>query len=50
MREALRLLPTLRPSELITHRLPFGDGPQAYGLLDSESEGLAMILTYDNSA
>lgn len=49
LRAALRWLPHLSPSELITHRLPFERGAEAYQLLEDPSTALGIILTYDGS-
>ena len=45
---AVELLPTLRTAEMITHRIPFADAPEAFRLLDTRpGEVLAVALTYD---
>jgi 2-desacetyl-2-hydroxyethyl bacteriochlorophyllide A dehydrogenase len=42
------LLPSLHPKELITHRIPFDNAPEAYRLIDEEPESvLAVVLNYD---
>lgn len=48
LQQAIRWLPELSPSELITHRLPFGQGPQAYALLEDPS-ALGIVISYDGS-
>ncbi|MDW5563859.1 MAG: zinc-binding dehydrogenase [Methanomassiliicoccus sp.] len=45
--EAWRLVSRLRPSGLITHRLPFGKAPSAYRLLDENAaDAIQVILEY----
>ena len=45
---ALDLLPTLHPEEMISHRIPFSNAPDAFRLLDEQlDQTLAVILTYD---
>jgi threonine dehydrogenase-like Zn-dependent dehydrogenase len=45
--EAWRLVARIRPSRLITHRLPFGKAPTAYHLLDENTEdAIQVILEY----
>ncbi|MGA9531931.1 MAG: zinc-binding alcohol dehydrogenase [Anaerolineales bacterium] len=44
--QALRLLPTLAPSGLITHRLPFSRVDEAYRLLLDPDNALGIVLTY----
>jgi 2-desacetyl-2-hydroxyethyl bacteriochlorophyllide A dehydrogenase len=47
MEEAWRLIARIRPSQLITHRLPFGKAPSAYRLLDENAEdAIQVILEY----
>lgn len=47
MEEAWRLVARIRPSQLITHRLPFGKAPSAYRLLDENAEdAIQVILEY----
>ncbi|HSK99123.1 MAG TPA: zinc-binding alcohol dehydrogenase [Rubrobacteraceae bacterium] len=44
----LRLLPGLRPEKLISHRIPLGDAPAAYRLVDEKpGETVQVILTHD---
>jgi 2-desacetyl-2-hydroxyethyl bacteriochlorophyllide A dehydrogenase len=44
---ALELLPGLHPTEMITHRIPFEQAPEAFRLLDERpAEVLAVALTY----
>lgn len=46
----LDLLPVLRPSSLITHRVPFEQAPEAYRMLDQDpAEALQVVLTYPES-
>lgn len=48
---AVALLPELRLAELISHRVPFGDAPAAYRLIDERPEdGTQVVLTYDDEA
>lgn len=48
LQAALDLLPSLHPEDMISHRIPFGDAPDAFRLLDERlGETLAVILTYD---
>lgn len=45
--EAWRLVSRIRPSRLITHRLPFGKAPSAYRLLDENAEdAIQVVLEY----
>ncbi|MBS1860290.1 MAG: zinc-binding dehydrogenase [Actinobacteria bacterium] len=45
---ALDLLPTMRPEEMISHRVPFDRAPEAFQLLDERpEETLGVILTYE---
>ena len=45
--EAMKLLRTLNPSRLITHRIPFGKAEEAYRLLDDDpATVLQIVLTY----
>jgi threonine dehydrogenase-like Zn-dependent dehydrogenase len=45
--EAWRLVSRIRPSKLITHRLPFGKAPSAYRLLDeSAADAIQVIMEY----
>jgi len=47
LRVALDLLPSLHPEDLISHRIPFSQAPEAFHLLDATPEQtLAVILTY----
>jgi 2-desacetyl-2-hydroxyethyl bacteriochlorophyllide A dehydrogenase len=48
--EAIRLLPALRPAELITHRLPLAEAPDAYALLDHPSEAVGILILYPPAA
>lgn len=44
------LLPRIRLSELISHRLPFGEAPAAYELIDERpGEVVQVVLTYDGN-
>jgi threonine dehydrogenase-like Zn-dependent dehydrogenase len=44
---ALDLLPSLHPTEMISHRIPFDRAPEAFRLLDERrGETLAVIFTY----
>jgi 2-desacetyl-2-hydroxyethyl bacteriochlorophyllide A dehydrogenase len=44
----LRLLPRLRLKELVSHRVPFGEAPGAYQLVDENpDETVQVVLTYD---
>ncbi len=44
---ALHLLKELRPGRFITHRLPFGEAPAAYELLDQHpQEAIQVVLSY----
>lgn len=48
MATVLELLPTLRLTELISHRIPFEDAAQAYQLVDERPEETVQVtLTYD---
>jgi len=48
---AVALLPELRLAELISHRIPFGDAPAAYQLVDEHSdETVQVVLTYEDGA
>ena len=48
LQAALDLLPSMHPEEMISHRIPFADAPEAFRLLDERlGETLAVILTYD---
>jgi 2-desacetyl-2-hydroxyethyl bacteriochlorophyllide A dehydrogenase len=43
----LELLPGLRPSSFITHRVPFEQAPEAYRMLDRDAtDALQVVLTY----
>jgi 2-desacetyl-2-hydroxyethyl bacteriochlorophyllide A dehydrogenase len=45
----LDLMPQLRLAELISHRIPFAQAPDAYRLLDEHAEqALQVVLTYDS--
>lgn len=45
--EAWRMVSRIRPSRLITHRLPFGKAPSAYRLLDENAaDAIQVILEY----
>lgn len=45
--EAWRMVSRIKPSRLITHRLPFGRAPSAYHLLDENAEdAIQVILEY----
>ena len=45
---AQSLLGAIRPSQLITHRVPFADAPNAYAMLARHNPDiLQMVLTYD---
>jgi threonine dehydrogenase-like Zn-dependent dehydrogenase len=45
---ALDLLPSMHPEEMISHRIPFAQAPEAFRLLDERlGETMAVILTYD---
>jgi threonine dehydrogenase-like Zn-dependent dehydrogenase len=47
LRTALDLLPSMHPEEMISHRIPFANAPDAFRLLDETPEQtLAVILTY----
>lgn len=47
LEEAWRLVTRLRPSRLITHRMPFGKAPTAYRLLDENAgDAIQVILEY----
>lgn len=44
---ALDLLPALRPSSFISHRVPFEQAPEAYRMLDQDpANALQVVLTY----
>ncbi len=44
----LSLLPRLRLMELISHRFPFEEAPEAYRLVDERpGEAVQVILTHD---
>lgn len=46
---ALALLSQLRLADLISHRVPFGDAPAAYRLVDERpDEAVQAVLTYDD--
>jgi 2-desacetyl-2-hydroxyethyl bacteriochlorophyllide A dehydrogenase len=48
METVLSLLPRLRLKELVSHRLPFEEAPEAYRLVDERpGEAVQVILTYD---
>ncbi|MDP8952260.1 MAG: zinc-binding alcohol dehydrogenase [Actinomycetota bacterium] len=48
METVLSLLPRLRLKELVSHRFPFGEAPNAYRLVDERpGEAVQVILTYD---
>ena len=50
METVLDLLPRLRLKELISHRFPFGEAPDAYRLVDEHpGEVVQVILTHDRS-
>src|SRR5919202_1256806 len=45
---ALGLLPRLRLEELVSHRIPFGEAPGAYRLVDEgPDETVQVVLTHD---
>lgn len=47
LEEAWRMISRIKPSRLITHRLPFGKAPSAYHLLDESAEdAIQVILEY----
>ncbi|QEC47563.1 zinc-binding dehydrogenase [Baekduia soli] len=47
LQTALELLPTLHPEEMISHRIPFAQAPDAFRLLDEHPEQtLAVTLDY----
>jgi threonine dehydrogenase-like Zn-dependent dehydrogenase len=47
LQTALDLLPSMHPNEMISHRIPFSEAPEAFRLLDERpEETLAVILTY----
>jgi len=51
LRFALAFLESLRPSTLITHRIPFAEAERAYRCLaDDPSEVLQVVLTYPDEA
>jgi 2-desacetyl-2-hydroxyethyl bacteriochlorophyllide A dehydrogenase len=48
METVLSLLPRLRLKELVSHRLPFEEAPEAYRIVDERpGEAVQVILTYD---
>jgi threonine dehydrogenase-like Zn-dependent dehydrogenase len=48
METVLGLLGRLKLGELISHRIPFGEAPQAYAMLDDRpEEALQVIFTYE---
>jgi threonine dehydrogenase-like Zn-dependent dehydrogenase len=48
MDTVLGLLGRLKLRELISHRIPFGEAPEAYTLLDERpEEALQVIFTYE---
>ena len=48
MDTVLGLLGRLKLGELISHRIPFGEAPQAYAMLDERpEEALQVIFTYE---
>ncbi len=50
METVLDLLPRLRLKELISHRFPFGEAPDAYRLVDEHpGEVVQVILTHDRT-
>jgi threonine dehydrogenase-like Zn-dependent dehydrogenase len=45
--EAWRMVSRIRPSRLVTHRLPFGKAPSAYRLLDENAaDAIQVVLEY----
>jgi 2-desacetyl-2-hydroxyethyl bacteriochlorophyllide A dehydrogenase len=48
LQAALDLLPSMHPEDMISHRIPFAQAPDAFTLLDEHlDQTLAVILTYD---
>jgi 2-desacetyl-2-hydroxyethyl bacteriochlorophyllide A dehydrogenase len=48
VRLALELMPELRLAPLVTHRIPFGQAPEAYRLVDEHPEQVVqLLLTYE---
>ncbi len=48
LQTALDLLPSMHPSEMISHRIPFSSAPDGYTLLEEHlDQTLAVIFTYD---
>ncbi|UGS34284.1 zinc-binding dehydrogenase [Capillimicrobium parvum] len=48
LQAALDLLPSMHPEEMISHRIPFAQAPDAFTLLDEHlDQTLAVILTYE---
>jgi 2-desacetyl-2-hydroxyethyl bacteriochlorophyllide A dehydrogenase len=46
----LGLLPRLRLEELVSHRIPFGEAPEAYRLVDENPrEAVQVVLTHDEA-
>lgn len=50
LQTALRMLRTINPQELITHRFPVSRAPEAYRLLhEHPEEAIQVVLTYEDS-